>query len=145
MHRKLFFWVGLSACLISTVWGQVPSTSSVLEQLGNQRALQALLGRESETDPVRAFPMEGAIDVNRYIVGPSDVLSVGLWGGPITNIFSVTVSVEGSMIIPSVGEVMVDKMKLADVKKEVANFVKLKFPSSRVTVRVCAGISRSER
>ena len=78
--------------------------------------------------------MEGAVDVNRYIVGPSDVMSIGLWGGPITNIFSITVTPEGTLIIPTVGEVKVDHMKLADVKKEVANFVKRRFPSSSVTV-----------
>jgi protein involved in polysaccharide export with SLBB domain len=111
----------------------MPSTSSILEQLGTQRALQALLGRDAGADQIRAVPMEGSVDANRYIVGPSDVLNVGLWG-PISNIFSVTVSVEGTMIIPTVGEVRVDQMKLADVKKEVTSFVKHKYPSSSVTV-----------
>jgi polysaccharide biosynthesis/export protein len=134
VNRRIFFRVILSACVFTTVWSQVPSTSSILEQLGNQRALQALLSQQSDTDPVKPFPMEGAIDVNRYIVGPSDVLSVGMWGGPITSIYSVTVTVEGTMIIPSIGEVRVDQMKLVDVKKEVANFVKRKFPASTVTV-----------
>ncbi len=135
MNKKLFFWVSLSTCLFTTVWGQdVPSTSDILGQLGNQRALQALLSRESATEPVRPLPMEGAIDANRYTVGPSDMMSIGLWGGPITNIFAIQVTPEGSLIIPSVGEIKVDQMKLADVKKEVAKFVKSKYPSSSVTV-----------
>jgi protein involved in polysaccharide export with SLBB domain len=134
LNRRLFLWAIISISTVSTVRGQVPSTSNILEQLGNQRALQALMSQQTETDAVKAFPMEGAIDVNRYIVGPSDVFNVGLWGGPVANLYSVTVSIEGTMIIPSIGEVRVDQMKLVDVKKEVANFVKRKFPASNVTV-----------
>jgi polysaccharide export outer membrane protein len=135
VNRRIFLWGILSACLFTTVWSQVPSTANVLEQLGTQRALQALLARETGADPVRPLPMEGTIDVNRYIVGPSDMMSIGLWGGPITNIFALQVTPEGTLIVPSVGEIKVDQMKLADVKKEVAKFVKSKFPStSSVTV-----------
>ena len=77
--------------------------------------------------------MEGAIDPTRYTVGPSDLFSVGLWG-PISNSYSLTVTPEGSIIIPTVGELKVDRMKLADMKKEVINIVKRKYPTSSVTV-----------
>lgn len=133
MKRRLFSWLILAASIIPTVWGQVPSTSNILDQLTSQRALQALTGRETGVDQVRALPMEGAIDPHRYIVGPSDVLNVGLWG-PVSNNYSITVTPEGSLIIPTVGEIKVDQMKLVDVKAEVTNVVKRKYPSSSVTV-----------
>jgi polysaccharide biosynthesis/export protein len=124
----------LTACMATVAWAQVPSTSNILEQLGSQRALQSLLAQQSGTDPIRPLPMEGAVDVNRYVVGPSDMMSVGLWGGPVTNIFAIQVTPEGSLIIPTVGEIHVNGMKLADVKLAVAKFVGKKFPSSTVTV-----------
>jgi protein involved in polysaccharide export with SLBB domain len=77
--------------------------------------------------------MEGAIDPHRYVLGPSDVLFVGLWG-PVTASHSVTVTPEGTLIIPNVGEVRVLDSKLADAKKAIASLVKRRYPTSDVTV-----------
>ncbi|MBI3112332.1 MAG: SLBB domain-containing protein [Ignavibacteriales bacterium] len=132
MRRILSLLVGLG---IGVVGGfcQVQDRSSVLDRALDQRALQSLLSRESGADQVRGVPMEGAIDPHRYVLGPSDVLFVGLWG-PVTASHTVTVTPEGTLIIPNVGEAQVLHAKLADAKKEITSMVKRRYPSSEVTV-----------
>lgn len=132
MRRILSLLVGLG---IGVVGGfcQVQDRSSVLDRALDQRALQSLLSRESGADQVRGVPMEGAIDPHRYVLGPSDVLFVGLWG-PVTASHTVTVTPEGTLIIPNVGEAQVLHTKLADAKKQITSMVKRRYPSSEVTV-----------
>lgn len=113
--------------------GQVQDRSSVLDRALDQRALQSLISRESGADQVRGVPMEGAIDPHRYILGPSDVLFIGLWG-PVTANHTVTVTPEGTVIIPNVGETRVLDAKLADAKKGISSLVKRRYPTSDVTV-----------
>lgn len=132
MRRFLLLLVGLGIGVVGS-FCQVQDRSSVLDRALDQRALQSLLGRESGADQVRGVPMEGAIDPHRYVLGPSDVLFVGLWG-PVTASHSVTVTPEGTLIIPNVGEVRVLDSKLADAKKTITSLVKHRYPTSNVTV-----------
>lgn len=114
-------------------WGQVSDRTSILDRAMDQRALQSLIGREASPDQVRGLPMEGVIDPQRYQLGPSDLLFVGLWG-PITTSYSLTVTPEGSLIIPTIGEVAVANVRLADAKIQIAKLAKRRYPSSEVTV-----------
>jgi protein involved in polysaccharide export with SLBB domain len=132
--KKRFLFIAMAiACTAPITRGQVPEASSILDRLSDVRSLQSMLSRETGVDQVRGFPMEGAVDPLKYILGPSDVLNVGLWG-PIANSYSVTVTPEGSIIVPTVGEIQVNQMKLADAKKEVIATVRRKYPTSNVTV-----------
>jgi polysaccharide export outer membrane protein len=133
VEKRFFIIAVVLACSCFVVKGQVPEASSILDRITDLRSLQSLLGRETTTDQVRGFPMEGAVDPNKYILGPSDILNIGLWG-PISNSYSVTVTPEGSLIVPTVGEIQVNQMKLSDAKKEVIGVVKRKYPTSNVTV-----------
>src|SRR5205085_6796397 len=45
--------------------------------------------------------LEGAVDVNKYTAGPSDIFSLGIWG-IVNQPIPLAVSPEGSLIIPSV-------------------------------------------
>src|SRR5688572_4119869 len=47
--------------------------------------------------------LEGAIDGNKYTVGPNDIFALGVWG-IVNQPLPIAVSPEGSLIIPSVGE-----------------------------------------
>jgi protein involved in polysaccharide export with SLBB domain len=104
-----------------------------LEKTSDKPSLEDLLTKGRATQPTPAVPMEGAIDPTKYLLGPSDVLSVSLWG--IVN-FSQTVSVtpEGTLIIPMIGEVQVTGKKLSDAKKTVSDLVRQKFPKGSVTM-----------
>lgn len=80
----------------------------------------------------RSVPIEGAIDINKYIVGPNDLFTLGLYGY-INQQLPLSVSPEGSVIIPTVGEVKVNGLTLADAKEKVISAVKRRYYSSDVS------------
>jgi protein involved in polysaccharide export with SLBB domain len=82
--------------------------------------------------------MESTIDPEQYIVGPSDIINVGLWG-PLSTSLPLTsaplvVTPEGTLIVPTVGEIRVAGLSLADVKEKVSREVKKKYLHNDVTV-----------
>ncbi len=77
--------------------------------------------------------LEGAVDVNKYIVGPNDIFSLGVWG-IINQPLPLAVSPEGSLIIPSVGEVNVAGLTLAEAKQKVIEKVKKRYISADITL-----------
>ena len=77
--------------------------------------------------------MEGAIDATKYIVGPNDIFSLGIWG-VVNTPLPISVSPEGSLIIPSVGEVAVSGLTLSEAKSRVIAAVKKRFISAEITL-----------
>ncbi len=77
--------------------------------------------------------LEGAIDVNKYIVGPNDIFSLGIWG-VINQPLPIIVSPEGSLIVPSVGEIKVSGLTLSEAKQKVVDGVKKRYISANITV-----------
>ena len=52
-------------------------------------------------------PMEGTIDPTSYIIGPNDLFVFGLYGY-VNQQLQLYVNPEGSVIIPTVGEIKID-------------------------------------
>jgi len=77
--------------------------------------------------------LEGAVDASKYIVGPNDIFSLGIWG-VVNTPLPISVSPEGSLIIPSVGEVAVSGLTLAETKNRVIAAVKKRFISAEITL-----------
>ncbi|MDQ3021694.1 MAG: SLBB domain-containing protein [Bacteroidota bacterium] len=84
------------------------------------------------TFSTQSVPLESAIDGNNYIVGPNDLFTLGLYGY-INQQIPLAVSPEGSVIIPTVGEVEVDGLSLNDAKEKVVRAVKKRYYSSDVS------------
>jgi len=81
--------------------------------------LDELSRPRSTTESVpKVVAMESTIDPKSYIVGPSDIFSVNIWSVPPQN-YSLAVSPEGSLIIPTVGEIQVADVSLAEAKDRV--------------------------
>src|SRR5207302_152953 len=72
------------------------------------------------------------VDPEKYYVGPSDVIGVNLWMSPPIS-FSLTVTPEGTLIIPTVGEVMVSGQTLTDAKKKILREVRKKYLTAEIT------------
>jgi protein involved in polysaccharide export with SLBB domain len=83
--------------------------------------------------PQSGLPQGSIIDPKYYVVGPSDVISVNIWSAPPVNM-NLTVTPEGTLILPSVGEVVVGDKKLSDVKDEVIGLTRKRFRKVEVTV-----------
>ncbi|MBM4165718.1 MAG: hypothetical protein FJ218_02170 [Ignavibacteria bacterium] len=79
------------------------------------------------------LPMEDVIDTKTYIVGPSDVISVNVWISPPMS-FNLTVTPEGTLIIPTVGEVKVSDLTLEEAKKNVTSEIRRKYIIGEITV-----------
>ncbi len=77
--------------------------------------------------------LESAIDGELYYVGPSDVFSVNIWISPPIN-FTLTVTPEGTLIIPTVGEVRVTDMLLSKAKVKVIDEIHKKYLTTEITV-----------
>lgn len=123
----------LGLCCLAGGFAQTTDRTSVLDRALDQRSIQSLISKETAVDQVKTFPMEGAIDPKNYILGPSDLLHVALWG-PISLSYSLPVTPEGTLIIPTVGEIHVGEQRLSDVKKRATDLIKKRYPTSEATV-----------
>jgi protein involved in polysaccharide export with SLBB domain len=83
-----------------------------------------------QTPPVA---YESVVDPQRYYVGPSDQIAVSVWAmPPIMQILAV--SPEGTLIIPTVGEVRVADLTLAQAKEKVVGEIRKKYLTGQVSV-----------
>ncbi len=80
----------------------------------------------------KSVPIEGAIDADNYIVGPNDLFTLGMYGY-INQQIPLAVSPVGSVIIPTVGEVIVDGLSLNEARDKVISAVKKRYYSSDVS------------
>lgn len=77
--------------------------------------------------------LEKEIDPEKYMLGPNDEFTVAiLIAEPIS--YRVSVTPEGSLIIPLVGAVNVKEMKLAEAKKKIIEKIKSFYRNAEVNV-----------
>lgn len=81
--------------------------------------------------------MEGPVNPNTYYVGPNDIFSLGIWG-VLNQAIQLVVSPEGSLVIPSVGEVDVSGMTLSQAKERVIEKVRKRFISGDISLTLIA-------
>jgi len=76
--------------------------------------------------------LESTVDPEKYFVGPSDVMSVNIWMSPPLNLM-LTVTPEGTLIIPTVGEVRVADLTLAAAKAEIFREARKRYLTAEIT------------
>jgi len=74
-----------------------------------------------------------AINPDEYMVGPGDKLTIYLWG-TLDQDYTLTVTPEGTLLIPTVGVVDVTNKTLTAVKKEIIGKVKKRYEKVEVDV-----------
>jgi protein involved in polysaccharide export with SLBB domain len=119
------FWLFI-ICFVGI--GQIrkeTESGSMMETLSQER-LQASM-------PQVGIALESTIDPEKYFVGPSDVLSVNIWMSPPLSL-NLTVTPEGTLIIPTVGEVLVSDQTLSRAKERVRQAIRKKYLTPEVTV-----------
>jgi len=121
--RVFFFFFGL--LMPMQLHGQVTAEGGLSGGLD-----KGLLGSFRQPEGVA---LESTIDPERYFVGPSDIFSVNIWVSPPVNM-TLTVTPEGTLIIPSVGEVMVADLTLAEAKTRVIGKIKTRYIGGDPTV-----------
>ncbi len=98
--------------------------------------------QEEEEEPVLppeltidADILEEAIDPDQYTVGPGDVFEIKVWGG-LEQLFIASVSPEGYLSIPTVGDLMVKDSLLSHARKMVENAAEKVYKTGEVTVKL---------
>lgn len=76
--------------------------------------------------------LEKPINPATYIVGPGDIMSINIWTSPPLS-FTIQVTVEGTVIIPTVGEVKVSGLTLSETKEKIIQKIKSKYIASEIT------------
>lgn len=130
LHVRILSAIVLLGCVAA--FAQVKETPTTREKGLDLQQNAAALMKEDLSARISSTPMEGPIHPERYTVGPSDVFQLGLWG-PFSVSYPVTVTPEGTIIIPTVGEVPVAGMKLSEAKDKVLQKVRTKYLSGDVT------------
>jgi len=88
--------------------------------------LQEYMQSKDATSRLTTPPMEGAIAPDQYIVGPSDMFTIGIWG-PVNFSLPIAVTPEGSLIIPTVGELPAAGKTLSALKKEADRMIRKRY------------------
>ncbi len=76
--------------------------------------------------------LESTVDPEQYYVGPSDMIAVNIWMSPPQS-YALTVTPEGTLIIPTIGEVMVADLTLAKAKEKILVEARKKYLTVEIT------------
>ncbi len=109
---------------------------SVIASAQTKEDLQRLLdsrGERASSSSVQPMlvspPMDAPVDPNTYIVGPSDIFVVSFWTTPPLS-FTIPVSPEGILLVPTVGEVHVAGGTLSEARNAVTQAIRTKYLSA---------------
>lgn len=105
-------------------------------QFGPQAGTEQAGGLAGVKLPV-GVALDGAIDPAAYAVGPMDVLSINIWG-EIPLSYTTMVTPEGSVLVPTVGEISVREKTLREVKDLIGKEAAKRYTKAPVTVTLLA-------
>lgn len=113
--------------------GKTPTSTSTTSPTRINADAPQLFGSISDGNVLsKTTPVEGVIKGDEYIVGPNDLFTLGLYGF-INQQVPLYVSLEGTIVIPTVGEIQVSNITLAAAKEKVIKAVKKRYYSSDVS------------
>jgi polysaccharide export outer membrane protein len=96
-----------------------------------QNDLKAQPNKPAALQP--AVPLDAPVNAEEYLIGPGDMVDVSIWSTtPVS--YQLSVTPEGSLLIPNVGVIDVRGLTLANVKGKVAQAAGRRYVSTNVTV-----------
>ncbi|HTX19818.1 MAG TPA: SLBB domain-containing protein [Bacteroidota bacterium] len=128
-HKARMQFVAVSLLVILSNVPLVAQLAGDQDQLMNGRQQnqgQSQLQYQQNLQNLKLAMMEGPIDPKEYLVGPGDIYSVNIWVSPPLN-FEIPVTPEGTVIIPTVGEVDVAGMHLDEAKEKVLRDIRRRY------------------
>ncbi|MFI5251808.1 MAG: SLBB domain-containing protein [Bacteroidota bacterium] len=112
------------------VWGRCIAQESKSPSMEN--LLEAKKQENLSAIQSGGVALESKVNPELYFLGPSDVLSINIWLSPPVN-FTLTVTPEGTLIIPTVGELMVADLTLKDAKTKIIQTIRKKYLTAEIT------------
>ncbi len=119
----------LIGLLSSLAYGQ-PKTGKPGESAPGQTLKRSPISPSSTSTA-----LEGAIDPDKYIIGPGDKLEFGIWG-TMENHQEVIVAPDGMVSLPSVGNLKVTGLTVSAAETSAREFAKSAYPRARITLRL---------
>jgi protein involved in polysaccharide export with SLBB domain len=126
--------VTLTSVFIIGIWLVSSLAFAQQKQTADDLDLQMQLAGKQGTTLVQqqGVALEATIDPEKYYVGPSDMISVNIWMSPPMN-FMLTVTPEGTLIIPTIGEVKVSDLTLAKARQQILQEAHKKYLAVEIT------------
>lgn len=118
-----------SLFLLLSIFGGLCQAQSADQEKSPERMIQLSLPH------LGGQALESAVDPSEYILGPGDRLVVNIWGEEDMSL-PLTVTPEGKLLIPSVGELEVSGLSLQEAKVKVEEAVLKRFRNVRITTNL---------
>lgn len=128
LGRALLVLGGLAWCLaprpvLAQDAQETPETmGTATEGVGEASPAPEAMDQGLDVGSEEGEGLEAAISGAEYRLGPGDVLAISIWG-PQPLAFRVAVTLEGDLIIPQVGEIKVNKLKLEEAKERITQAI----------------------
>ena len=100
-----------------------------------QTSLEMMYRTKSLTRIVGPQVLEDMLDDSLYQIGPGDVFNIHIWGD-FESEYEAVVNPQGSVILPTVGEVEVNGMILADARTVIISAVKQKYKADDFSINL---------
>ncbi|MGB2869560.1 MAG: SLBB domain-containing protein [Bacteroidota bacterium] len=130
MRKRLSFVIFLAVSFIALPAALAQETKKFPDLLEQRDRITT---QQSQPLPATLPALDAPVNAASYIVGPSDVFAVNIWTSPPIG-FSAAVTPEGTLIVPTVGEVMVAGLSLADAKKKLVGEIRKRYITGEPTV-----------
>jgi protein involved in polysaccharide export with SLBB domain len=122
----------LFVLLLPVTRAQVRQVTPLMDPLGTREKAAAATAM-----PAPAPALESTIDPDNYFVGPSDGFGVNVWIDPPVAL-RLTVTPEGTLIVPGVGEISVANMSLSAARTKILGEIKKRFRYGEASVTLVA-------
>jgi polysaccharide biosynthesis/export protein len=119
---RITIFIFCISCSLMLVTNAQWSSDTKKDLLDSKSDIKGIL----QTPVTNAPALEGPVDPEKYSIGPSDVLSVNIWTSPPFN-FTLTVTPEGTLIVPSIGEIRITDLTLSEAKKKIIEEIRKKY------------------
>ena len=98
-------------------------------------SLESYYLKKSLTRTIAPQVLEDVIDPNKYIVGPGDGFEIHLWG-EMENQLDATINPQGSLIIPTIGEIDLHDLTLAQAKEKIFSDISKKYINNKISINL---------
>jgi polysaccharide biosynthesis/export protein len=134
-RTKLFSFLN-SLVLLTAFFalGQFAALSAQNKQTekGDELSIDRSLLSNMVSRPTQVTPLDRAIDPSTYTLGPGDELTIFIWGN-IQAQYSLTITPEGKLMVPTVGPLDLSGMKLSEAKLFVEQQIMEKYRNVKIT------------
>lgn len=78
-------------------------------------------------------PYDAPVDTSKYLLGPGDLVNIGIWGAtPLS--YTLSVTPEGTLVVPAYGVLTVGGMTIAAAKDYVSKMLSQQYKSAKITL-----------